>query len=80
MAISPLPAPQLLTDWEKDTWLRRRTVSTITMATGTLSSLANTLNTISNIVIDDNIGQQVCYLLMSEFGTFQFFFNRIYFV
>uniref|UniRef100_UPI00358F95DD GPI transamidase component PIG-S isoform X2 n=1 Tax=Myxine glutinosa TaxID=7769 RepID=UPI00358F95DD len=59
MAISPLPAPQLLADWEKDTWLRRRTISTITMATGTLSSLANTLNTISNIVIDEDIGKQI---------------------
>uniref|UniRef100_A0A8C4QS72 Phosphatidylinositol glycan anchor biosynthesis class S n=1 Tax=Eptatretus burgeri TaxID=7764 RepID=A0A8C4QS72_EPTBU len=75
MAISPLPAPQLLTDWEKDTWLRRRTVSTITMATGTLSSLANTLNTISNIVIDDNIGQQVCYAADGLAAAESAFFN-----
>ena len=44
---------------ELDQWLRGRTLENIATATATLSSLAQLLEQISNIVINDDIGNEV---------------------
>lgn len=48
-----------LTDWELDRLLWSRSVENVATATTTITSLAQLLDQISNIVINDNIAQQV---------------------
>ncbi|TSP68488.1 GPI transamidase component PIG-S [Bagarius yarrelli] len=48
-----------LADWELDRLMWSRTVENVATATTTITSLAQLLDQISNIVINDNIAQQV---------------------
>lgn len=48
-----------LADWELDRLMWSRTVENLATATTTITSLAQLLDQISNIVINDNIAQQV---------------------
>lgn len=48
-----------LADWELDRLLWSRSVENVATATTTITSLAQLLDQISNIVINDNIAQQV---------------------
>lgn len=63
-----------LTDWELDRLLWSRSVENVATATTTITSLAQLLDQISNIVINDNIAQQVRayhkqYLMTHSFLT-----------
>ncbi|XP_069040261.1 GPI transamidase component PIG-S [Lepisosteus oculatus] len=53
------PGNKGLTDWELDRLLWARAVENIATATTTLTSLAQLLDEIGNIVIDDHIAEQV---------------------
>ncbi|NP_001279117.1 GPI transamidase component PIG-S [Callorhinchus milii] len=53
------PGNSALTDWELDRLLWMRTVENIATATNTLTSLAQLLDEIGNIVINDHIAAQV---------------------
>ncbi|XP_043910331.1 GPI transamidase component PIG-S [Protopterus annectens] len=53
------PGNEGVTDWELDRLLWSRTVENIAMATTTLTSLAQLLDEIGNIVINDQIGSEV---------------------
>ena len=44
---------------ELDKWLRSRTVENVATATATLKSLTELLNSVSNMVIRDAIGEEV---------------------
>ncbi|XP_060573029.1 GPI transamidase component PIG-S-like [Ruditapes philippinarum] len=48
-----------VTDWELDSWLRSRCVENLATSSATLKSLAQLLGKISNIVINDDIGNEV---------------------
>lgn len=48
-----------LADWELDRLMWSRSVENIATATTTITSLAQLLDQIGNIVINDNIAQQV---------------------
>lgn len=50
---------EAITDWELSGWLRCRCVENLATAKASLDSLAQLLDKISNIVINDDIGQQV---------------------
>ncbi|XP_076461379.1 GPI-anchor transamidase component PIGS-like [Babylonia areolata] len=50
---------EALTDWEVGGWLRCRCVENLATAKASLLSLAQLLDQISNIVINDHIGQEV---------------------
>ncbi|XP_078080697.1 GPI transamidase component PIG-S [Mustelus asterias] len=53
------PGNMIVTDWETDRLLWIRTVENIATATNTLTSLAQLLDEIGNIVINDNIASEV---------------------
>ncbi|XP_023646754.1 GPI transamidase component PIG-S isoform X2 [Paramormyrops kingsleyae] len=53
------PGSAGLTDWELDRLQWTRSVENVAMASTTITSLAQLLNQIGNIVINDNIAQQV---------------------
>ncbi|XP_069767652.1 GPI transamidase component PIG-S isoform X3 [Narcine bancroftii] len=53
------PGNMVVTDWETDRLLWVRTVENIAMATNTLTSLAQLMDEIGNIVIHDNIASEV---------------------
>ncbi|KAM9451427.1 GPI transamidase component PIG-S [Clarias gariepinus] len=53
------PGSAGLTDWELDRLLWSRSVENVATATTTITSLAQLLDRISNIVINDNIAEQV---------------------
>lgn len=53
------PGSAGLADWELDRLLWSRSVENVATATTTITSLAQLLDQISNIVINDNIAQQV---------------------
>lgn len=53
------PGSTGLADWELDRLLWSRSVENVATATTTITSLAQLLDQISNIVINDNIAQQV---------------------
>ncbi|XP_067866918.1 GPI transamidase component PIG-S [Heterodontus francisci] len=53
------PGNMIVTDWETDRLLWVRTVENIATATNTLTSLAQLLDEIGNIVINDNIASEV---------------------
>ncbi|XP_067864670.1 GPI transamidase component PIG-S [Heptranchias perlo] len=53
------PGNMIVTDWEIDRLLWVRTVENIATATNTLTSLAQLLDEIGNIVINDNIASEV---------------------
>uniref|UniRef100_UPI00398EE9A7 GPI transamidase component PIG-S n=1 Tax=Pristiophorus japonicus TaxID=55135 RepID=UPI00398EE9A7 len=53
------PGNMIVTDWETDRLLWVRTVENIGTATNTLTSLAQLLDEIGNIVINDNIASEV---------------------
>ncbi|XP_039613183.1 GPI transamidase component PIG-S isoform X1 [Polypterus senegalus] len=59
------PANQGLTDWELDRFLWLRTLENIATATTTLTSLAQLLDEIGNIVIYDKIASQVYNAVIS---------------
>ncbi|WAR20905.1 LOW QUALITY PROTEIN: PIGS-like protein [Mya arenaria] len=48
-----------LRDWEIDGWLRSRCVENLATSSASLTSLSQLLGKISNIVINDNIGEEV---------------------
>lgn len=48
-----------LSDWELDRLMWSRSVENVATATTTITSLAQLLDQIDNIVINDNIAQQV---------------------
>jgi phosphatidylinositol glycan class S len=50
---------KVIADWELEQWLREKCVENIIMSSSTLISLAELLDKISNIVINDDIGAQV---------------------
>ncbi|CAH1785714.1 unnamed protein product [Owenia fusiformis] len=50
---------QVVTLWELDTWLRTKTLENVAMSSTTLKSLAQLLEQIPNIVINDDIGMEV---------------------
>ncbi|XP_060076892.1 GPI transamidase component PIG-S-like [Ylistrum balloti] len=50
---------QVISKWELDGWLRSRCLENLGTSLATLQSLAQLLGEISNIVIQDDIGQQV---------------------
>ncbi|XP_069767651.1 GPI transamidase component PIG-S isoform X2 [Narcine bancroftii] len=52
------PGNMVVTDWETDRLLWVRTVENIAMATNTLTSLAQLMDEIGNIVIHDNIASE----------------------
>lgn len=52
--------PAGLADWELDRLLWSRSVENVATATTTITSLAQLLDQIGNIVINDNIAEQVC--------------------
>ncbi|KAK2150739.1 hypothetical protein LSH36_391g00004 [Paralvinella palmiformis] len=53
------PGRAVISDWELDQWLRKRTLENIATSTSTLRSLAQLLGEISNIVIKDDIAREV---------------------
>ncbi|XP_072909104.1 GPI transamidase component PIG-S [Hemitrygon akajei] len=53
------PGNMVVTDWETDRLLCVRTVENIATATNTLTSLAQLIDEIGNIVINDNIASEV---------------------
>lgn len=53
------PGNMVVTDWEMDRLLWVRTVENIATATNTLTSLAQLIDKIGNIVINDNIASEV---------------------
>ncbi|XP_072446205.1 GPI transamidase component PIG-S [Chiloscyllium punctatum] len=59
------PGNMIATDWELDRLLWVRTVENIATATNTLTSLAQLLDEIGNIVINDNIASEVYSALAS---------------
>ncbi|XP_045189708.2 GPI transamidase component PIG-S-like [Mercenaria mercenaria] len=50
---------EAVTEWELDSWLRSRCVENLATSSATLKSLAQLLGKISNIVINDDIGNEV---------------------
>lgn len=52
-----------LADWELDRLMWTRSVENVATATTTITSLAQLLDQIGNIVINDNIAQQVRLIL-----------------
>ncbi|XP_066552081.1 GPI transamidase component PIG-S [Amia ocellicauda] len=59
------PGNEGVTDWELDRLLWARTAENIATATTTLTSLAQLLDEIGNIVINDNIAEQVYSAVVS---------------
>ncbi|XP_020377375.2 GPI transamidase component PIG-S-like [Rhincodon typus] len=59
------PGNMIATDWEIDRLLWVRTVENIATATNTLTSLAQLLDEIGNIVINDNVASEVYSALAS---------------
>jgi phosphatidylinositol glycan class S len=53
------PDSKVIADWEMEQWLREKCVENIITSSSTLISLAELLDKISNIVINDDIGAQV---------------------
>nr|XP_033777077.1 GPI transamidase component PIG-S [Geotrypetes seraphini] len=59
------PGTEGLTDWELDRLLWSRTVENIATVSGTLTSLAQLLDQIGNIVINDNVASEVYHAVDS---------------
>ncbi|XP_053562175.1 GPI transamidase component PIG-S [Bombina bombina] len=59
------PGNEGLTDWELDTLLWTRAVENIATVTTTLTSLAQLLDQIGNIVINDNVASEVYHAVTS---------------
>ncbi|XP_030041732.1 GPI-anchor transamidase component PIGS [Microcaecilia unicolor] len=59
------PGTEGLTDWELDRLLWTRTVENIATVSGTLTSLAQLLDQIGNIVINDNVASEVYHAVDS---------------
>lgn len=57
--VTQSPGNMVVTDWEMDRLLWVRTVENIATATNTLTSLAQLIDKIGNIVINDNIASEV---------------------
>lgn len=57
-----------LADWELDRLMWSRSVENIATATTTITSLAQLLDQIGNIVINDNIAQQVRWRCFSSYA------------
>lgn len=55
-----------LADWELDRLMWSRSVENIATATTTITSLAQLLDQIGNIVINDNIAEQVKYTYLKK--------------
>lgn len=53
------PLDAAFTDWEMDAWLRRRGLENVATSASTLKSLADLLDKVQNIVINDDVGLQV---------------------
>uniref|UniRef100_A0A3Q4BTI0 Uncharacterized protein n=1 Tax=Mola mola TaxID=94237 RepID=A0A3Q4BTI0_MOLML len=62
--VAPCSSPGIA-DWELDRLMWSRSVENIATATTTITSLAQLLDQIGNIVINDNIAQQVSSTVMS---------------
>ncbi|XP_064620576.1 GPI transamidase component PIG-S-like isoform X2 [Lineus longissimus] len=58
--------------WELDFWLRKRAIENTALATSTLSSLSDLLGQISNIVINDDIGEEVATAVHSIENSLEF--------
>ncbi|KAL3865297.1 hypothetical protein ACJMK2_006904 [Sinanodonta woodiana] len=61
----------VVAEWELDGWLRSHCVENLATATATLQSLAQLLGQISNIVINDDIGQEVQSAVQSIKESYQ---------
>ncbi|XP_064613350.1 GPI transamidase component PIG-S-like [Liolophura sinensis] len=66
------PGHRGITQWELDSWLRGRCLENLATSTVTLTSLAQLLGQISNIVIRDEIGKEVQISVESIRRTHQF--------
>ncbi|ELU07676.1 hypothetical protein CAPTEDRAFT_220035 [Capitella teleta] len=60
LAVEEAPAGNaVITDWELDLWLRSHCLENLASSVATLNSLAQLLEKIGNIVINDDIGREV---------------------
>lgn len=74
------PGSEGLTDWELDRLLWTRSVENVATASTTITSLAQLLDQIGNIVINDHVAQQVraaprrrCFSLCSSAAELAFY-------